>query len=160
MEALSAALDSIFTFQPLPLGRAPRPFMLIGPPGAGKTLTIAKLATRSTMSGRKVGVITTDTARAGGVDQLAAFTKLLKLKLLAVEDTDALADALSVQRGVEQVLIDMGNPFDPDDMNDLGDLLNAADLEPVAGPAQPVATRRKQPRWDLPSGNSAPAACC
>ena len=131
--ALSAALDSIFTFQPLPLGRAPRPFMLIGPPGAGKTLTIAKLATRSTMSGRKVGVITTDTARAGGVDQLAAFTKLLKLKLLAVEDTDALADALSVQRGVEQVLIDSAgrNPFDPDDMNELGDLLNAADLEPV-----------------------------
>jgi flagellar biosynthesis protein FlhF len=133
MEALSAALDSIFTFQPLPLGRAPRPFMLIGPPGAGKTLTIAKLATRSTMSGRKVGVITTDTARAGGVDQLAAFTKLLRLKLLAVEDTEALADALSVQRGVEQVLIDSAgrNPFDPDDMNDLGDLLNAADLEPV-----------------------------
>src|SRR5918994_1864562 len=131
--ALSAALDSIFTFQPLPLGRAPRPFMLIGPPGAGKTLTIAKLATRATMNGRKVGVITTDTARAGGVDQLAAFTKLLKLKLLAVEDTDALADALSVQRGVEQVLIDSAgrNPFDPDDMNDLGDLLNAADLEPV-----------------------------
>lgn len=63
--------------------------MLIGPPGAGKTLTIAKLATRSTPSGRKVGVITTDTARAGGIDQLAAFTKLLKLKLLAVEDTDA-----------------------------------------------------------------------
>jgi flagellar biosynthesis protein FlhF len=133
MEALSGALDSIFTFQPLPLGRAPRPFMLIGPPGAGKTLTIAKLATRATMSGRKVGVITTDTARAGGVDQLAAFTKLLKLKLLAVEDTDALADALSVQRGVEQVLIDSAgrNPFDADDMNDLGDLLNAADLEPV-----------------------------
>jgi flagellar biosynthesis protein FlhF len=133
LAALSAALDSIFTFQPLPLGRAPRPFMLIGPPGAGKTLTIAKLATRSTLSGRKVGVITTDTARAGGIDQLAAFTKLLKLKLLAVEDTDALADALSVQRGVEQVLIDSAgrNPFDPDDMNDLGDLLNAADLEPV-----------------------------
>ena len=67
------------------------------------------------------------------MDQLAAFTKLLKLKLLAVEDTDALADALSVQRGVEQVLIDNAgrNPFDPDDMNDLGDLLNAADLEPV-----------------------------
>ena len=74
------------------------------------------------MSGRKVGVITTDTARAGGVDQLAAFTKLLKLKLLAVEDTDALADALSVQRGVEQVLIDSAgrNPFDADDMNELG----------------------------------------
>src|SRR4029453_15948032 len=50
------------------------------------------------------------------------FTKLLKLKLLAVEDTDALADALSVQRGVEQVLIDSAgrNPFDADDMNDLG----------------------------------------
>ncbi|WP_247881032.1 GTPase [Skermanella sp. TT6] len=133
VEALSGALDSIFTFQPLPHGRAPRPFMLIGPPGAGKTLTVAKLAARATLGGRKVGVITTDTVRAGGVDQLAAFTKLLKLKLLAVEDTDSLADALGVQRGVEQVLIDSAgrNPFDPDDMNDLGDLLNAADLEPV-----------------------------
>src|SRR3954470_1406410 len=38
MEALSGGPDSIFTFQPLPLGRAARPFMLIGPPGAGKTL--------------------------------------------------------------------------------------------------------------------------
>ncbi|WP_246148500.1 hypothetical protein [Skermanella pratensis] len=49
VEALSGALDSIFTFQPLPHGRAPRPFMLIGPPGAGKTLTVAKLAARATL---------------------------------------------------------------------------------------------------------------
>jgi flagellar biosynthesis protein FlhF len=133
LAALGSALDSIFTFQPLPEGRAPRPFMLIGPPGAGKTLTVAKLAARATIGGRRVGVITTDTARAGGVDQLAAFTKLLKLKLLAVEDTESLADALVVQRGVEQVLIDSAgrNPFDPEDMNELSDLLNAADLEPV-----------------------------
>lgn len=34
--ALAAALDAVFTFQPLPDGRAPRPIMLVGPPGVGK----------------------------------------------------------------------------------------------------------------------------
>jgi flagellar biosynthesis protein FlhF len=131
--ALGAALDATFTFQPLPEGRSMKPLMLVGPPGAGKTLSVAKMAARATFKGRPVGVITTDTIRAGGVDQLAAFTRLLRLKLLAVEDAMALGDALDVQRGVEQVLIDSAgrNPFDYDDMTDLSDLLEATEIEPV-----------------------------
>ncbi|HSK41295.1 MAG TPA: GTPase, partial [Arenibaculum sp.] len=131
--ALSAGLDSLFDFAPLPEAGAVKPIMLVGPPGVGKTLTVAKLAARATLQGRPVGVITTDTVRAGGIDQLQAFTRLLKLKLLAVEDTLALADALFVQKGVEQVLIDSAgrNPFDADDMDDLAELIDAADVEPV-----------------------------
>lgn len=131
--ALGAGLDSLFHFSPLPDERSEKPIMLVGPPGAGKTLTVAKLAARATLNGRPVGVITTDTVRAGGVDQLQAFTRLLKLRLLAVEDTLALADALLVQRGVDQVLIDSAgrNPFDAADMADLGELLEAAEVEPV-----------------------------
>ncbi|WP_207476532.1 flagellar biosynthesis protein FlhF [Arenibaculum pallidiluteum] len=132
-QALGAALEHLFTFAPLPEARCPQPLMLVGPPGAGKTLTTAKLATRAALRGRKVGVVTTDTARAGGVDQLAAFTRLLKVQLVAVEDALALSDALTVFHGVEQVLVDSAgrNPFDADDMDELAELVHAGGVEPV-----------------------------
>lgn len=133
--ALGAALDSVFAFSPLsdPRGGTPRALMLVGPPGAGKTLTIAKLAARAVLKNRTVGVITSDTVRAGGVDQLAAFTRILRIKLTSVEDPDALAGAYQVNRGCDLVLVDTAgrNPFDDGDMDDLKCLLDAGEAEPV-----------------------------
>jgi flagellar biosynthesis protein FlhF len=145
--ALAAALDHLFAFEPLgeSLGGPASPVMLVGPPGAGKTLTTAKLATRAAIRGRPVGVVTTDTTRAGGVDQLEAFTRLLKVRLIAVEDALSLADALDVLGGGGQVLIDSAgrNPFDPDDMAELSDLVRSAAADPVLvlpGGGDPVET--------------------
>jgi flagellar biosynthesis protein FlhF len=132
--ALGAALDSVFTFNPLPEARAGgKPLVLVGPPGSGKTLTVAKLAARAVFKNRSVGVITTDTVRAGGVDQLAAFMRLLKVKLLTVEDPEALSGAIGVNRGVDLMIIDTAgrNPFDTTEMADLKALLTAASVEPV-----------------------------
>ncbi|PWC85232.1 GTPase [Azospirillum sp. TSH100] len=132
--ALGSALDSFFTFNPLPDGRAPvKPLALVGPPGSGKTLVAAKLAARAVFRKCSVGVITTDTVRAGGVDQLAAFTRLMKLKLATVEDPDALAGAFEVHRRTDLVLVDTAgrNPFDADDMQDLRAMLSAGEVEPV-----------------------------
>lgn len=131
--ALSAALDSLFAFQPLTDGRFARPIMLVGPPGAGKTLTVAKLCTRAALAKKPVGVISTDTDRAGGLEQLQAFTRVLKLRLISVEDPMALADALMVQKGMEQVLVDSAgrNPYSATEMKELRDLLVAADIEPI-----------------------------
>lgn len=131
--ALAAALDHLFTFQPLPDGRAVRPIMLVGPPGGGKTLTVAKLCARCALQKRPVGVISTDTIRAGGIEQLQAFTRVLKLRLMTVEDPTALSDALEVARGSEQVLVDSAgrNPYNMSDMKDLRDFIVAADIEPV-----------------------------
>jgi len=132
--ALGSALDSYFTFNPLPDGRSPvKPLALVGPPGSGKTLVAAKLAARAVFRKCSVGVITTDTVRAGGVDQLAAFTRLMKLKLATVEDPDALAGAFEVHRRTDLVLVDTAgrNPFDAEDMQDLRAMLSAGEVEPV-----------------------------
>ncbi|CAO3357498.1 GTPase [Azospirillum melinis] len=132
--ALGSALDSYFTFNPLPDGRSPvKPLALVGPPGSGKTLVAAKLAARAVFKKCSVGVITTDTVRAGGVDQLAAFTRLMKLKLATVEDPDALAGAFEVHRRTDLVLVDTAgrNPFDAEDMQDLRAMLSAGEVEPI-----------------------------
>lgn len=131
--ALATALDNVFSFQPMPDGRSPRPLMLVGPPGGGKTLTVAKLCARCALQKRPVGVISTDTIRAGGIEQLQAFTRVLKLRLMTVEDPLALADALDVARGNEQVIVDSAgrNPYNASDMKDLRDFIVAADIEPV-----------------------------
>ncbi|MCA1940510.1 MAG: GTP-binding protein, partial [Caenispirillum bisanense] len=79
--ACAAALDDLFTFAPLPARRSPRPFLIVGPPGAGKTITTAKLAARARLAGRTVGVVTADSVRAGATEQLAAFTRILDIQL-------------------------------------------------------------------------------
>ena len=69
-EALIGALRQVFDFYPLSERRFNQPVILMGAPGAGKTVTVAKLAARAVFSQRKVRVITTDTVRAGGIEQL------------------------------------------------------------------------------------------
>lgn len=71
---LEVAIADALRFGPIPLEPYERPVMLAGPPGAGKTLTTARLATRLVMSGIAPMVITTDGRRAGATEQLAAFT--------------------------------------------------------------------------------------
>ena len=131
--ALGAAFDSVFSFSPLPEGRNTRPLMLVGPPGAGKTLSIAKIATRLALKGQPVSVITMDTERAGGIEQLAAFTRLLNVDLIEVEDAGALQDALTVQRDAVQILVDTAgqNPFDPQALGNLGRLIKTTNAEAV-----------------------------
>ena len=130
--ALAGALDQHFKFQPLPVS-GDRPIVLVGLPGAGKTVTTAKLATRQVMKKKKLNVITTDTVRAGGFDQLAAFTRLLKVDLQSASSPAELQDAVSVSTSGALTLVDCagGNPFDPDDLAAQRHLLDGIDAEIV-----------------------------
>jgi len=131
--AIAAALRQVFSFAPL--GDAPfaRPVMLVGPPGAGKTQTTAKLAARSLLAGRRAAVLTTDTDRTGGVAPLAAFMDALRLDLLQAEDPVALADALAAVRSAEHVFVDSGgrNHLDEADMAGLAEFLIDRGVEPL-----------------------------
>jgi flagellar biosynthesis protein FlhF len=66
--ALMAALDHLYKFVPLPAKSKRKALMLVGPPGAGKTLMVAKMATRAVMDGLHDAVRTTETRPPGGVE--------------------------------------------------------------------------------------------
>ncbi|MDI9408388.1 MAG: hypothetical protein QM523_04000 [Candidatus Pacebacteria bacterium] len=133
---MAAALDNVFRFNPLSDKGTGRPLMLVGPPGSGKTITVAKLAAAAVLSNRKVNVITTDTMRAGGVGQLSAFTKILDIDLQTALDPESLMDALAAIEHDDAdalTVIDTAgsNPFDAHEMDELGRLVGTAQCDTV-----------------------------
>ncbi|MBI3636880.1 MAG: hypothetical protein HY216_11845 [Candidatus Rokubacteria bacterium] len=88
-------------------GRRPRRVAFVGPTGAGKTTTLAKVAARAQLEqGRRVGIITIDTYRIGAVPQLQAYAEILGAPLAVAETPEALADALARMNDVDIVFID------------------------------------------------------
>lgn len=130
--ALAGALDAMFGFAPLSRKNTARPLMLVGPPGVGKTIAIAKLATRARRTARPVSVITTDARRAGGVEQLQAFTRILGIDLLIADTAAAIGDAVAAAPDA-LILIDTAgtNPFSDMEMESLNELVHAARAEPL-----------------------------
>lgn len=127
---LARALAGAFRFSPTPT-TAQGPVMLIGPPGAGKTATAAKLIAREVLAGGKVQALTCDTQRAGGLEQLGAFTRVMDVPLAAVESAIDLPTAISRAGGRAVIDTAGANPFDPAEMRHLSGLVAAARVEPV-----------------------------
>ncbi|MCA3376473.1 MAG: GTPase [Roseomonas sp.] len=121
---LQQSLAEALSFAPLPSGRE-RPLLLCGPPGVGKTLTVAKLTARLVLAGAPPLVITTDGQRAGAVEQLAAFTRVLGVTLAVAPTPAMLAKALTHRNPGQPVLIDTAgcNPFNADQARQLHQLV-------------------------------------
>jgi flagellar biosynthetic protein FlhF len=83
-------------------------FALMGPTGAGKTTTTAKLAARFVVrhGADKLALLTTDSYRIGGHEQLRIYGKILGVTVHAVRDASDLKIALSELRNKHTVLID------------------------------------------------------
>ncbi|MGI4978276.1 MAG: hypothetical protein ACRYG6_15165, partial [Janthinobacterium lividum] len=123
---LEAGLRDTLAFAPLPLGPDAAPLLVAGPAGAGKTVCVARLATRLVLSGVRPTVITTDGARAGAIEQIAAFTRLLEIDLVVARPA-VLARAVA-RRTAAPVLIDTPalDPALPADRAALAELAEAS----------------------------------
>ena len=83
-------------------------YALVGPTGAGKTTTIAKLAARLVLrhGTAAVALITTDTYRIGGVEQLKIYGRILGVPVAVARDGEELRQHLSEFADRRFVLID------------------------------------------------------
>lgn len=83
-------------------------YALVGPTGVGKTTTAAKLAARCVVrhGADKVALLTIDSYRIGGHEQLRIYGKLLGVPVRAINDAEDLQLTLSELRGKHMVLID------------------------------------------------------
>ncbi|MET7143864.1 flagellar biosynthesis protein FlhF [Xanthomonas sp. PPL139] len=81
---------------------------LIGPTGAGKTTTIAKLASRflERHAARDVALVTTDTVRVGGREQLHSYGRQLGIAVHEADSDAALQQLLERLADYKLVLID------------------------------------------------------
>jgi flagellar biosynthesis protein FlhF len=123
---LETALGNTIPFAALPLSE--QPLLLVGPPGAGKTLTVARLATRLMLAGVLPMVITADGKRAGATEELAAFTRLLGVSLIVASHPVTVGRALTRHQPGSPVLIDTPgcDPFAPAQLEELSVLAAAA----------------------------------
>ena len=130
-------LSGFFEFMPLDFSTAGMRLMLVGPPGIGKTLTVAKIAAKLVMeedAGPKaLTVITTDNKRAGGFEQLQSLTNILGVELQAANDAGELKTLLSACKPRSRVLIDTAgcNPYDASEIAELKAYTKFGNIEPV-----------------------------
>lgn len=103
------ALESAFSIAPS-LGRAGASrgvVALVGPPGAGKTTTLVKLAARFGLAcKRPAQILTADVYRIAAADQLRSLASILGIGCDVAETPVALAQSLEEHRGKQLVFID------------------------------------------------------
>lgn len=83
--------------------------MMVGPTGVGKTTTIAKLAARyayKMSANYKVGIVTLDSFRVGAIEQLQAYTNIMRLPLEVVKKPEDLIEALLRLKDCNYIFID------------------------------------------------------
>ncbi len=131
--ALAGALDDCFSFLPLPDKRGPKPLMFIGPPGSGKTVSMAKLAVRTRLENNPVSFISTDTIRAGAIEQLTTYAMHLKAEFSSAQDPVSFVEAIRNAKPDAQLLIDTAgvNPHSAEDLHRLTELADAAQIERI-----------------------------
>lgn len=130
--ALAEALDETYRFPGLTTDN--RPLILIGPPGAGKTVVAAKLAARCIMERRAVQVISTDVSRAAAGEQLAALCRVMSAPFIEAADARELNYAVGQTPDAAKLIVDTAgiNLHDASERRALKALIQASGAEPVA----------------------------
>ncbi len=110
-------------------GDKPRIVALVGPTGAGKTTTLAKIAASFRVDlGCRIGIVTLDTCRLGAVDQLLQYAELVSAPLEVVSSPDQVTAALQRLSDCDLVLLDTAGraPRDAQQLTELRRFLELA----------------------------------
>ncbi|MCR9213025.1 MAG: hypothetical protein NXI13_04865 [Proteobacteria bacterium] len=135
MISLAAALDNRFNYSTR-LSAGGQPVMLIGAPGVGKTVTLAKIAAQAKLDGRQLQLVSTDTTRPGALEQLQSYADILEFKLHLAKTPEELSTLLSSGKldNKAEIMIDTAgvNAYDDEEISNLTRLIVASKAEPVA----------------------------
>lgn len=120
----------------LPIGKdktfsEPGVTILSGPPGAGKTTVLMKIATQHVKDhgNESIVIICADTRRIGAFEELQAYGRLLGVPTVHAHDSSELDSLLSAFTHKQLVLVDHTMPMDDDSVDIPRRLLN----QPVTG---------------------------
>src|SRR5579885_2533574 len=108
--------------------------LFVGPPGDGKTTTVAKLAARERAAGREVVLVAADTWRVGARAELEAYGRALGVRVARVREASDLAAVARAAPESARVLVDTAGAG-PGDAAVLADV---AALAAAAGPGAGV----------------------
>ncbi len=123
--------------QEIPLRKHQRKIiMMVGPTGVGKTTTIAKLAARYAYKlgqNYKVGIVTLDSFRVGAIEQLQAYTNIMRLPLEVVKKPEELVEALLRLKDCNYIFIDTAgsSQYDVDKIELVNEFQNRVSELPI-----------------------------
>lgn len=159
-EALEMLLSKLATFTPAPEALKPgQAHLFIGPPGAGKTTLISKLAVQTHQNGRTVGILSLDDQKLAGFEPLAITAESLGDTAHLLTGPASLKTAAQTMGPRHLLLIDTPalNPYQPQAFTQLKQRLESlgvptichlvipADLNADDMALLPVATHRFNP---------------
>jgi flagellar biosynthesis protein FlhF len=94
-------------------GESRRVIALVGPPGVGKTTTIAKIAARALLESKlKVVLVTLDTYRIGAGEHIGRYGEIMGVPTHLVRDQAGLRQAVAASSEAQLVLIDTAGRSD------------------------------------------------
>lgn len=108
--------------------------LFVGPTGAGKTTTLAKLAGRlKYKENLSVGLINTDTYRVGAMEHVRIYSEIMDIPAIMAYTPEELKDGIARMADKDVVLIDTAgkNPRDPEYQRELRQYIEASRADEV-----------------------------
>ncbi|MHA7873322.1 MAG: flagellar biosynthesis protein FlhF, partial [Hyphococcus sp.] len=129
---LETAFRETFSFAPLHFSPT-SPIMLVGPTGAGKTSSAAKLAASVINQGASAFMMTADVGRAGAIEQIKAYGEALGADYFIIESPLDVAQILRAHKPTGAVILDTPgvSPYDGGDIAALQSYREESGAEPV-----------------------------
>ncbi|MFN7709753.1 MAG: hypothetical protein ACK5O7_02155 [Holosporales bacterium] len=130
---VAAALSALFPASPLPpqaQDAAVTRLVLVGIPGAGKSVAAAKLAAEYLVAGHKdIRILSTDALKSGADRQLAAYAEALSVPFAVCPSLTDLKKALAESSPGQVVLVDTPgiSPYADQDVQDLRGVIDGVE---------------------------------